>query len=233
MIRSNKGKIIASAVFLSVQFLFWLAVIITGDGFFASIALSCAFAPIAFSKTKDYLLIQLGLVFTVIADVFLVLCDPIIQLPAMLSFSVTQICYFLKLYFETKSKTEKYVHISLRAVATIAVIIAAIAVLKEKTDALSIVSMFYYANLIVNAVFAFVHFRKSPAFAIGLLLFILCDTAVGFKEMANGYLSGGIIDVVNNVLAGANWAWIFYVPSQALISFSLIKFNNDKKKSST
>ena len=231
MIRSNKGKIIASAVFLSVQFIFWLAVIITGNEFFASVALSCAFALIAFSKTKSYLLIQLGLVFTVIADVFLVLCDPIIQLPAMLSFSVTQICYFLKLYFETKSKTEKYVHISLRAVATVAVIIAAIAVLKGTTDALSIVSMFYYANLIVNAVFAFVHFRKSPAFAIGLLLFVLCDTIVGFKELSNGYMNGGIIDAINNALSGTNWAWISYIPSQALIAISLIKFN--KEKSST
>ena len=59
------------------------------------------------------------------------------------------------------------------------------------------------------------------------------DKSTVLKELANGYLSGGIIDIVNNVLSGANWAWIFYVPSQALISFSLIKFNSDKKKSST
>lgn len=234
MIKSNKGKITASAIFLALQFSFWLAVIITGDEFFASVALSCAFAPIAFSKTKGYFLIQLGLVFTVIADVFLVLCDPIIRFPAMLSFSVTQICYFLKLYFETESKIEKYIHISARAFATVAVIIATIVVLKEKTDALSLVSMFYYANLAINIVFAFVHFKKSPFFAIGVLLFILCDTIIGFNELASSYLSGGIIDIVNNVLSGANWAWIFYIPAQSLISFSLIKFNkNDKKKSST
>lgn len=234
MIKSNKGKVIAASAFFTVQFLFLIATILTGDEFFASVALSCVFAPIAFSKTKSYLLIQLALIFTVIADVFLVLCDPIIRFPAMLSFSVTQICYFLKLYFETKSKIEKYIHLSVRAFATIAVIIATIVVLKEKTDALSLISMFYYANLAINIVFAFVHVKKSTTFAIGLLLFILCDTAIGFKELASSYLSGGIIDIINNVLSGANWAWIFYIPAQTLISFSLVKFNkNDKKKSST
>ncbi len=229
MIKSNKVKITASAIFLTLQFSFWLAVVITGGQYFISVLISCAFACLAFSKTKSYFFIQSRLIFTVIADVFLVLCDPIIQLPAMVSFSITQICYFLKLYFETNNKIEKYVHIAVRSVAVFVVIIATFAVLKEKTDALSIVSMFYYANLFVNIVFAFIHVRKSSTFAIALLLFILCDTAVGFKELSNGYLSGGIIDVVNNVLSGANWAWIFYVPSQALISFSLIKFNRAPK----
>lgn len=231
MIRSNKSKIVAISAFLTAQLAFFIATVITGNEFFASVALSCAFTVVAFSKTKSYALVQLGLLFSVIADVFLVLCEPMIQLPAMLAFSLAQVCYFLKLLFETESKTEKCVHISVRAIAIFAVIIATLAVLKGKTDALSIVSMLYYANLIVNAVFAFVHFRKSPAFAIGLLLFVLCDTIVGFKELSNGYMNGGIIDAINNALSGTNWAWFFYIPSQALIAISLIKFN--KEKSST
>lgn len=234
MLKSNKGKIIAASLFFAVQILFWISLITTGKEHFTSIALSCSFAILSFAKSKNYAFIQAGLVFTVIADIFLVVCNPIIQLPAMISFSFTQICYFLKLYLETERKAERHIHISLRAFSVVVIIVATIVVLKEKTDALSLVSMFYYANLALNVVFAFVHLKKSPFFAVGLLLFILCDTVVGFKELSNSYLSGGIIDVVNNVLSGANWAWIFYIPAQALISFSLVKFNKmSKKKSST
>ena len=159
------------------------------------------------------------------ADLFLVVIHPIMQLPAMIFFSITQICYFLRLYFNSKSEKEKRIHLSIRALSSVIAIIITIIVLKEKTDAVSIISMFYYANLIVNIVFAFVQYKSSKLFAIGLLLFLGCDTLVGINALVTQYItSPNAQEICNAIFGSLNWAWIFYVPSQAMLALSLTKF---------
>lgn len=228
MLKTNNSKIIAFSVFSFVQAIFLLLVIITRKEYFISICLSCIFLCLCFKKTKSYLFMQIGLVCTVIADIFLVVIEPIMQLPGMIFFSITQICYFLRLFFETSSKKERRIHLISRVILIFVVILLTIVVLKEKTDALSLVSMFYYTNLVVNIVFAVMHFKKSPLLAIGLLLFLLCDTIIGLNVMAGTYLNVELLVAINGFISGANWAWIFYIPSQALIGASLIKFKNKK-----
>lgn len=223
MLRSRKSKIIALSIFALIQTVYLVLVIVTGRDFFTSVLISASFMILSCAKTKSYLFMQIGLVCTVFADIFLVVIEPMIQLPAMIFFSCTQICYFLKIFFETKSKKEKLIHLIFRASLTVIVQIITIIVLKEKTDALSLVSMLYYTNLILNVIFAFIHFKKSPVLAIGLLLFLLCDTIIGLDIMASSYISGTALEAVNSLISGANWAWIFYVPSQALIASSLIR----------
>lgn len=228
MLRSRKSKIIALSIFALIQTVYLVLVIVTGRDFFTSVLISASFMILSCAKTKSYLFMQIGLVCTVFADIFLVVIEPMIQLPAMIFFSGTQICYFLRIFFETKSKKEKLIHLILRASLTVIVQIITIIVLKEKTDALSLVSMFYYTNLILNVIFAFIHFKKSPVLAIGLLLFLLCDTIIGLDIMASSYISGTALEAVNSFISGANWAWIFYVPSQALIASSLIRIKEKR-----
>ncbi|MBR2944492.1 MAG: hypothetical protein IKC16_05325 [Clostridia bacterium] len=228
MLRSRKSKIIALSIFALIQTVYLVLVIVTGRDYFTSVLISASFMILSCSKTKSYLFMQIGLACTVFADIFLVVIEPMIQLPAMIFFSGTQICYFLRIFFETKSKKEKLIHLIIRASLTVLVQIITIIVLKEKTDALSLVSMFYYTNLILNVIFAFVHFKKSPVLAIGLLLFLLCDTIIGLDIMASSYISGTALEAVNSFISGANWAWIFYVPSQALIASSLIRIKEKK-----
>ena len=228
MLKTKKSKIISLTIFLLIQAVFLLLVVITGDGNFSVVVISALFVTLSFSKTKSYLFTQIALVTTVCADIFLVVIKPMIQLPAMIFFSITQISYFLRIFFETKSKLEKRIHLVLRALLSIFILVTTVVILRENTDALSLVSMFYYTNLVLNVVFAFIHFKKSPFFAIGLLLFFFCDTIIGFDIMADDYLTGSLVEWVNNIFKGANWAWIFYVPSQALLGASLLKFNNKK-----
>ena len=228
MLKTKKSKIIALSVFFLVQAIYLLMVFITGKEYFSSICLSCIFICLCFQISKSYLFMQIGLACTVISDVFLVVIDPMIQLPAMLFFSITQICYFLRLFFETESKKEQKIHLISRIIAVVIVIFLTVIVLKGKTDVLSLVSMFYYTNLVVNIVFAFIHFKKSPLLAIGLLLFLLCDTIIGLDIMAQSYLNGNALEAINSLISGTNLAWVFYIPAQALISASLIKFNNNK-----
>lgn len=228
MLKNKKAKFIALAVFLALQLTYLVLVIVTGKEYFTSICLSALFLVLCFEKNKTYLVMQIGLICTVFADIFLVVLEPIKQIPAMIFFSITQICYFLRLYFNTKSKKEKLIHLILRVSLTLIVQIITIVVLKEKIDALSLVSMFYYTNLILNMIFAFIHFKKSPVFAIGLLLFLLCDTIIGLDIMASSYISGTLLEAINSFISGANWAWIFYVPSQALIAISLVRIKEKK-----
>lgn len=190
---------------------------------FSCVILACLFLALFFERSKSYYLTQAGLICTVMADLFLVVLDPIKQLPAMVFFSVTQICYFIRLYLN-QDKRQRKIHLIVRMTAVLIAIILTAAVLKEKTDALSLVSLFYYANLIVNIAFAFMQYKECPVFAIGLLLFLLCDTVIGLDVMASDYLPIKEGSFVYKLLSlDINLAWIFYVPSQALIGISLFK----------
>jgi len=83
---------------------------------------------------------------------------------------------------------------------------------------LEAITAFYYGNLVANVIFAFVKVRKSPLFAIGLLLFALCDLMVGINNASNNLPALFTQILQPNV---AFWVWLFYVPSQTLIALSL------------
>ncbi len=225
MLKTKNAKLIATGIFLTIQAIFLALVIITGKDYFLVVVLSMLFAILTFQKTKSYLFTQIALVCTVFADIFLVVIDPMIQLPAMIFFSGTQICYFLRIYIEAKSKTEKKIHLIIRLCLSVVMLLITAIVLRQNTDPLSLVSMFYYTNLVINIVFAFIHFKNSPFLAIGLLLFLFCDTIIGLNIMADSYLTGRVVETINHFFSGTNWAWIFYVPSQAMLGASLIKLN--------
>lgn len=189
---------------------------------YASVVLACLFCVVFAEKSASYFLTQLALIFTVGADYFLVYRTDMLQLPAMLCFSVVQIAYFLRLYFEDGSRTRRRVHVILRAALSLAALTVTVAMLGRTCDAVALVSMFYYVNLILNAVFAFASFGKNPIFAIGLLLFILCDTVIGLS-MIDAYLPVAQDSLLYHVLSpGFDLAWAFYLPSQALLAVSLL-----------
>lgn len=196
---------------------------------YLSVILACLFCILFAEKTKSYAFTQLALVFTVFADFFLVYLNNSNRLLAMLCFSVTQIAYFLRIYFEEENKTLKKVHLFLRATLSLIILIATYIVLGENTDALSLVSMFYYVNLVLNIVFSFLNFKNSWIFTLGLICFVICDTFIGLANI------GAYIDLNNNPFLlkllhpGFNAAWAFYVPSQMLLAISLLP-NKIKKR---
>lgn len=187
-----------------------------------SVVLACLFCVIFAKKSKSYAFTQLALIFTVFADFFLVLPYYTNKPMAMICFSVTQIAYFLRIYFEDANKTRRKVHLILRASLSLIIIIATCVVLGKQTDALSLISMFYYTNLVLNIAFALIDFKKSWIFALGLVCFVICDTLIGFANI------GPYINVENNQFIqkllhpGFDIAWAFYVPSQMLLAISLL-----------
>ncbi len=99
--------------------------------------------------------------------------------------------------------------------------VIALFILKDNTDALAIISVLYYANLIINMVMAFARIKKFPLLGIGFVLFILCDTVIGLQVASGGYLPIGENSLLYKILfMDLNLAWMFYLPSQVLIALT-------------
>lgn len=226
MIRNKRLLIAFTVLFLTVEAILGVLLQTSQDVFpinlrYTAVIFACLFCVFLAERSKSYIFTQIALICTVGADYFLVYAEERQQLPAMIFFSVTQIAYFLRLYFEDGSKTRKKWHLILRSALSVAIIVITWAVLGDSTDAVALVSMFYYANLFLNIVFAFIQFEKPGLFAIGLLLFILCDTVIGFS-LIDTYLPVAKDSFIYRVIyPGFDLAWAFYLPSQALLAVSL------------
>ena len=188
---------------------------------YASVLLAFLFCAVLALPTRAYLFTQLGLLFTVFADYFLVYLPVQKKLPAMLLFLVAQLCYYLRLRTAEHGKRRR-THALCRLGASLLALLLTLSVLRENADALALVSMLYYANLILNIVFAFAAAEKPPLFAVGLVLFLCCDTLIGLSLLGTYFpLSEGSL-LYRIVYPGFNLAWAFYLPSQALIAISLL-----------
>ena len=189
---------------------------------FASILLACLFCAVFAERSYAYLLTQLALVCTVCADYFLLITPVRQQLPAMIFFSVTQLAYFLRLYLCDENKKRRAWHTGVRCAASAVAVAATIIVLGKSADAVATVSMFYYANLLTNIVFAFIRFERPGFFAVGLLLFAMCDALIGFAFL-DGYLPIPSDSFIYEMIhPGFDLAWAFYLPSQTLLAISLL-----------
>ena len=221
-------RLFAALLLLFVAVTATLSVILqTGSGravsihSYALVVLCCLFCGVFAEKSLPYGFTQLALVTTVCADYFLVYSTDVRQLPAMLFFSVTQLCYFGRLFVTDPSRLRRRVHLILRAGLSAFAIVLTLLILGRDADAVALVSLFYYANLILNVIFSFIQWEKPPFFAVGLLLFLLCDTCVGLGNLY-AYLPVDA-DALNRVLyGGCNLAWVFYAPSQVLLALSLL-----------
>ncbi len=173
-------------------------------------------------KANDYLFTQLGLIGTMGADIFLVLLPQQERFPGMICFSFVQIFYFLRLYTAETNKTRRKIHLILRIALSVIIVAGTFIVLGASADPVAILSMFYYVNLLLNVIFAFLDFENTGVFAIGLLCFIISDTVIGFHEL-DDYIGRDplVMEVMNHIKRSKiDLVYGFYLPSQALIAMS-------------
>jgi uncharacterized membrane protein YhhN len=207
-----------TAIFIVLEAVLYALILTTGGktliwSEFISIILCFAFALLHWGKP----LMIAGLAMTVCADFCLVVCDPIQQLWGMVFFLGAQTFYAVLLHRQGLRRGLLIARLAL----SVAVEAVAILILGENTDALALVSMCYYVNLIMNMVCAFVRFRDNRLMAIGFVLFILCDTVIGLQVAAGGYLpipEGSLIHSL--IFSGFHLSWFFYLPSQVLLALS-------------
>ncbi len=171
-----------------------------------------------FAMTNVYrgsLLMTAGAALTVGADFCLVLCNPIRQLYGMLFFLAAQGCYAAHLHRAYGSK----VLMALRLALSLLVIPVTALVLGAQTDALALVSMVYYVNLLFNLITAVHHRRKCSLLIPAFALFALCDTVIGLQVAAGGYLPIADTSLLHRLLFSSfPLAWFFYLPSQVLLA---------------
>lgn len=193
---------------------------------YSAIILVAVFALITVKGARAGHLIRLGIMFTLVADYFLVLADDS-ELEGVIAFCAVQLCYFAYLLIKEKRRSVKITNAVSRAVLSALLVVVAFTVLGEDTDPLAIVSVLYYGNLVANVVFAFLLGREERIFAIGLALFSMCDLCIGLEVLFDSYLDSSAFDFVYG--AHLNLPWVFYQPSQALIGLHLgTKINVDK-----
>lgn len=216
-------KKILTAVFLCIEAVLYYFVL-TGSGMtftvtaYTGIILCFAFALIM-GVRQDWLMVA-GLACTVGADFCLVVCDPIQQLWGMVFFLGAQAFYAISLYRKRKNNVLLGIRIGLSVIA----LVVAFVVLKENVDALALISVCYYANLIMNMVTAFTQWNNCKLLPIGFVLFILCDTIIGLQVASGGYLPIPKDSALYSFLFnGFNTSWMFYLPSQVLIALSARK----------
>lgn len=184
-----------------------------------SITVAVLGATIFFRKNVRYYYMLTALVFTLFADFLLseLITFNGLKTVSMIFFSITQLCYFARLYLYQKNQNAKKLHLIARATLIIIAIIVTIGVLKEKTNTLALISLFYFANLVINVIVAFTQFKQAPLFAVGLLLFSCCDIVIGLLQLDN-FLplpTDSFVYVLDK--SPINLAWFFYVPSQTCI----------------
>lgn len=186
---------------------------------YTSVALAAAFCLLSALWFPRGWLVRAGLGITLIADYFLILSEPVQELVGVIFFSAVQLCYFLAI-FKTEDTARRRIHLAVRIVTVCAVMAIGGAILGTGTDALALWSSFYYANLLVNAVFSLTE-RGLRALGVGLVLFALCDATLGLAFLGESYLNltSGPLYALNHT--NLNIPWLFYVPSQTVIALSV------------
>lgn len=209
------------AVFLIVQLSLY-GVILTAGGTVLRISeflaiVICFLYALLCGKQKSVII---GLACTVAADFCLVICAPAEQLWGMVFFLTAQTAYAIGLHSQVKNRCL----VILRLAAILLAVILTVAVLGDGTDALALISLCYYANLILNIAAAFFNFQKDPVLPIALVLFLLCDTVVGLQVASGSYLAIREDSALYRLIfMDFNLAWFFYLPSQVLIALCSAK----------
>ena len=223
-IKHKKYLIAASIGFVALQILFVHLMYNVAFSFFSYVCVisSCLFCSVLSDGSRSWLFTQLGLIGTVGADLFLVFLPVQRRAAGMVFFCAVQVFYFLRLYLEDENKTRRSVNLILRSVASVAMLIITPLVLGSRMDAVSILSMFYYAHLICNVLFAFLNFKSSRIFALALLAFILSDTLLGFQYLSDYFLIPRGSFIYYAIFFGKKICYPFYILSQLLSPISMI-----------
>lgn len=175
------------------------------------------------------LLLQAGLFFTLISDLLILILDYYFY--GVLVFILVQQLYSLRLvhlHYERSDKKERRLIYTKRVALQVgmSVVVYLVLLLAGITlDSLLIASVFYFISILINTLVAIrlaLIDRKERSlllYAVGMLLFLLCDINVGLFNMT-GFIAMpeefySVIYSCSSILM-----WTFYAPSQVLIAMS-------------
>jgi hypothetical protein len=136
-------------------------------------------------------------------------------------FSCAQLVYFVETLVLSFSVIEVIINIVIRVVLIGGFEGVVYAIFKKDFQIVEGIMAFYYINIIVNVIFALIHFRRNFFFPLGLFLFLLCDTYICLTKLNDQlHFTGQFIQAILNV--EVNVAWVFYLPGQVLLALSIL-----------
>ena len=148
----QKRSSVFMGIFLALETGLYLALLSGGPRFavyaYSAIVLCLLFGLLQEKHANKWMLAGMGC--TVGADFFLVVCSPADQLWGMVFFLAAQSMYAVALHKRRFCKPIFVLRLSLTAIAPL----VALLVLGDKIDALSVISLCYYVNLIFNLITA-------------------------------------------------------------------------------
>ncbi len=163
----------------------------------------------------DLQLLRLGMFFTVMADLFMILLD--YNTIGVALFCIVQITYIARYDIDRFGKIIKKLFIIFIIIFSIYIVLV---FLNNNVDFLILLALFY-SICICCSLYKSLRAMKEGRYprsngeliVLGMILFVLCDINVALYYM-------GIMEFLTSHLI-----WIFYLPSQFLLSISGYKFN--------
>ena len=228
-LNNKKHFLVATTLFVVAQIILSIFIQKTGDITYgiltvSSVTLACVFVILNYKKSKFGFLMIIALINTVIADTFLsglaVFGES--QFVAMCFFVVVQACYFLIIYDRQNSQNAKIAHLIIRIIISLIAVVLTIVVLGDKVNGLVIITMLYFANLLLNLIYSFIQIKKSILLPIGLFFFVLCDICIGLHVIDTTMMTIPPTSILYPIVhSGINLAWAFYVPCLTLLALSV------------
>lgn len=158
---------------------------------------------------RDRLLLLFALLFTVMADIFLLVLNNYYEAGVSI-FIIAQLLHFIRASRQLKERrTYLYISIALRVFLCVCVPLLLFPL--GQVSSTNILSMVYFPLLIMNLVDSLfmaikIDRQKGTYLSVGFFLFLCCDISVG----------------LSNLGVSLWWLiWMFYGPSQILIALSL------------
>ena len=170
---------------------------------------------------KDILLLQLGMFITVLADLCLVILN--FYVLGVVFFCAVQIIYCIRYTpKESKATVINFLIIFL----CILLLYIGINFFMVKINILLPISVFYAICLLTSVCKSIVAFkdnlyplRNKYMVLLGMILFLFCDICVALSNV-NTSLSLGKLDLLNLEQIFRYLIWVFYLPSQLMLSLS-------------
>jgi len=234
IIKNKKFEILFLILFILIEFILYIRILFidgkVNTNYFCYFGIVLAFLFSIFGITnKENRFEVIALLLTVLADTFLVLIENQNRLWGMFFFVGVQAFHMLYInqYFDMKSLSGRQIFKFIRIPTSILIVLVAFIVLQEKVDAVSILSVIYFVNFLINLMMAYYCKNKITLFTIGFTLFICCDIFVGMGVLLNSYL---LVDTSSTLYlifnSSFNFVWMFYLPSQCLLAINLYLSRN-------
>ena len=185
---------------------------------YAAIVL-CFLKALGCPKNTDGLLTRWALGLTLAADLFLLVLDR--WYPAGVAcFCGVQVLYLIRI--RRAGRWPLWPDLALRALAAAGLL--GLAAGLGAMNGLTALALCYFSQLACNAIAALLLGRRGRVLAAGLLLFVGCDLCVGAMNLAPALaalLPGPLLAFARVGM------WLFYLPSQALITLTAGKLCDD------